>query len=87
MKRNKPKKCDFIYNGVRYWLSECTFVDLSDSEDPTDYMTEPTVLEYETDKEPPLELFDDMDFWEKIHKAEARLFPNMEECAPWFGIY
>jgi hypothetical protein len=50
-------------------------------------MTEPTVLEYETDKEPPLELFDDMDFWEKIHKAEARLFPNMEECAPWFGIY
>jgi|Laugresu1bdmlbsd_1035121.scaffolds.fasta_scaffold35327_3 hypothetical protein len=87
MKRSKPKRCDFIYKGVRYWLSDCTFVDISDSDDTMAYMTEPTVLEYETDKEPPLELFDDMDFWEKIQNAEARIFPNMESHAPWYQGY
>lgn len=87
MKRNKPKRCDFIYKGVRYWLSDCRFVDISDSDDTTAYLTEPEVLEYETDKEPPLELFDDMDFWEKIQNAEARIFPNMESHAPWYQGY
>jgi hypothetical protein len=87
MKRNKPKKCDFIYKGVRYWMSGCDFIDISDSEDTTAFMTEPQILEYETDKEPPLELFDEDEFWEKIHKAQDRLFPNMEQEAPWYQGY
>ena len=85
--RKKPKKADFVHNKKRYWFSDCNAVDISDSDNTTDYFLEATTLDYETDEEAPLELWNDDQFMEKHYNALQRVFPNMESELPWYEGY
>jgi hypothetical protein len=85
--RNKPKRCDFVYQNKKYWFSEGHAVDISDSEDTTAYFIEATLLDYETDKEAPESLWEDEGFLEKHDKALNRIFPNIDSELNWHQFY
>ena len=73
--RKKPKKADFIYKGVRYWICSYDSIELWDGE--YDCMTEFDVKEYETDKkilgnDPLWE--DDEFYYSKVRKTGFRVF-------------
>jgi len=73
--RKKPKKADFVYRGIRYWICSYDSTELWDGE--YDCLTSFDVKEYETDKE----VSDDSSLWDdnefhylKVRKNGFRLF-------------
>ena len=66
--RKKPKKADFVYKNVRYWINAYDSLELWDDE--YDCLTTFSVKEYDTDKE----IVEDDPLWDDdvFHSSKVR---------------
>ena len=73
--RKKPKKADFIYNKVRYWVAESHYYEFWTGEYERNCIY--TIKEYETDRDvgDDDELNDDDEFLSKAQSVACRLMP------------
>lgn len=49
--RSKPKKCDFVFNGKQYWITDGDWFDVSDGEDTDSWCLECSVAYFDTDED------------------------------------
>lgn len=49
--RKKPKRCDFLFNKKRYWVSVVEWFDVSDSDNTDDWCLSCNVKNWDTDED------------------------------------